>query len=1154
MKNALVGALLLAAGVAAGEERVNLFANPEFDDGVSGWGLDAGVVRQETMPMSGVWVVQAVGGLYHFMTGAPTEWAADEDYTLAIRARSLGSGSALRIVQMGVGADGKVHEGTYATMLTAVGPEFHEYWIPFRTSATLKPFNIAFYKVDSKEPDTGLQIDSIKMFKGTITPFEVRKIGRPGRQMPVAGTEIPPKPNRYGRLARPLTAFVAAEHLSKLRTAVDLFAGTGAVFDQVLLQGEKEDVYQTDSDPDEVIRRLREGKYDVYVMSDALRAKAGPQLEAMLTTNLMNGAKLYAKPVWLPDAPEREGLDDFPRTALMLADSLAALVELTGGADAGAAVETQTAERVYGGRRHVVVRGLDANGATVSWRHSSEPLAGPRLGAYEDEGAKLKLAIDGWEPGLVVRWRFADFSGRVLAQGAFDAAAANDFEVPLAKLYTNMGLVKLELLKSDAVLDRRTEATYARTNDLARVYDDYTPSMWPMSSEMIDTPEMFEQLADLGMRASQMPTAGINYWPLSLRSGLAVGSNSIGGPYFWLPGKLKTRTRVPNVNTAEARRGMDALARRHGRAFRKYGPVQAYIQDEAELQRYFAADEVDAHPENVAAYRVRMAEKYGTIEEYNRRHKTSHASFDEVGEALLADARATGNFSEFVEWRAFNVDRWCEAIRVMCDGARAECPDVRVSCLNTFGPHALSGNDYYKLLTKTGAGYSSEYMSMVYFGKNPKLTFDEVYRSFRPDMRVWGYTGYFYTTDRARILPWWTACHRYGGFTWFAATSWGYNLIDLPGYALTRDGADLAQSLRDSKMLDGLGKVLTCWEWAPRDVAILYSHASMVVSTCLGKEDGANQVLAGSPYSDHLHSRLGAQHLVESLLVQHDYVAPEQVEKGALGKYRLLLMPRVVAMSDAEVAAVKAFVRAGGKVVADALPGDYDELGVKRAANPFAPGEIEVTGANFAADDAAQRAAMLARFEQAKVRKVLSSPTVVDHLGREAMHYVSGAADVYCVIRMPDWAKDADEETFVFEKPGYVYDVRAGRSLGRGDRVTAKVPNADGVCFAVLPSRVEGIDVAAPADVVRGGDLVADFAVRTSEGAAAAETPAYVLHVEVVPPSGKVRFHFKRNLMTQGGRAHLVFPLAFNDEPGEWKLRVTEPLTGVTAERTLFVR
>ena len=161
-KNLIALAVVSAVAAAFGEGEVNLFRNPDFNEGVTGWGPAGGVVRQETMPMSGEWVLRATGNMYQFLSGTPTEWTRDTDYTLAIRARSLGSGSALRIVQMGRNEAGKVQEGTYATMLTPVGPEFHEYYIPFRAKAHLEPTYIAFYKVDSHEPDTGLDIDSIK--------------------------------------------------------------------------------------------------------------------------------------------------------------------------------------------------------------------------------------------------------------------------------------------------------------------------------------------------------------------------------------------------------------------------------------------------------------------------------------------------------------------------------------------------------------------------------------------------------------------------------------------------------------------------------------------------------------------------------------------------------------------------------------------------------------------------------------------------------------------------------------------------------------------------------------------------------------------------------------------------------------------------------
>ena len=81
-------------------------------------------------------------------------------------------------------------------------------------------------------------------------------------------------------------------------------------------------------------------------------------------------------------------------------------------------------------------------------------------------------------------------------------------------------------------------------------------------------------------------------------------------------------------------------------------------------------------------------------------------------------------------------------------------------------------------------------------------------------------------------------------------------------------------------------------------------------------------------------------------------------------------MPRINAMSDAEVAAVKAFLAKGGRVVADELPGGCDELGVKRAANPFEGlAGVAVTGKNFDDLDKAQRAATLKALEESVAKE-----------------------------------------------------------------------------------------------------------------------------------------------------------------------------------------
>ena len=100
------------------------------------------------------------------------------------------------------------------------------------------------------------------------------------------------------------------------------------------------------------------------------------------------------------------------------------------------------------------------------------------------------------------------------------------------------------------------------------------------------------------------------------------------------------------------------------------GVIYATICDEPGMIGMNDSSEVDEHPDNIAEYRVRMKAKYGTIAEFNRRMGTAYDSFDQVKPGRLAQARKSGKYGEFIEWRNFNVDRWCEAVKLSSDATR----------------------------------------------------------------------------------------------------------------------------------------------------------------------------------------------------------------------------------------------------------------------------------------------------------------------------------------------------------------------------------------------------------------------------------------------------------------------------------------------------
>ena len=1187
----IVCAGLALASFADDERGENLIKNSEFNEAIAKpWSMVPGVVRRETEALSGVWMLSALGKNYfiiNYMDDPDLKWEAGEQFTLVVDARSRGEGSNLAIIHRYDKPDGSIGEGTYRRL--ELTPDWHEYYVPVIATKGGKPRGFSFFKVDNGGHDTGVEIRSFKMYRGKISSLDFRRIARNGRAAVAKGTEIPVAANRYGRAAKPLKALVFVSRIENLREAMHLFAGTGADVQYACATSKGSDTFTTDDDPALILKRLKAGEYDLYAFGRGSRENVGAEVTAMIERNVKKGAATYdAKPVkdypnWsrafttMPkESVYRLGFEVFPYEEIHFAECADEMWRAAFG-DGGAGVRTVRREKAYAGELHVLEWTKDANGGTLGFRHTVEPLKGPVIGAFTDlgPGQAVAVALSNATVATELRWSFRDFSGRLFGSGTEKGPVAR-IAVPREKLYTSYGLLELTLVDGGKVVDRRNEAVIEPDNDRLRMIADYGTGIWPMkgSYTYVDAKDMFKQLLDAGFRYSFMPHA----WGTVYSTGMAATSGYvIGGEYFSGGPTAKDNIRSPIFNTPEARRRIREKALGWAKTNRRWGGMYGSFSDEAALGPNNM--EVDAHPENLKVYRTWMERKYGTIAEYNRRHRTNHASFADLGQTLLKDARAAKNAAEFIEWRTFNVDRWVEVIREVGDAIKEVDPKVLYSLDNSFGEMALSGNDYWKLLTQTGLDYSKEYACCTSFGRDPLLEFDALYRSWRPDMRIWGWTGYGFTSDRERALPWMTALHRHGGFHWFAATYYGINLLDLVTGAKTADTVECTKSLEDSRMLLGLGKTLTDWEWAKNDIAVYYSHDSNILSYFLGTETQMREMRGGTPYARFLSSRRGLMSLLESTFYQYEFVSQEQVEKGFLdggdwsvyrcGKvlrsqppFKVLFMTHILAMSDKEVAAVKAFLKRGGKVVCDELPGAYDELGVPRAAVPFTADEMLVTGKDFSDLDKAQRAWAVDFLGKAGATPAIKSPTVVRNLEREGMHYRNAGADLYGVVRKPFHSAvaekhDENADELVFAKSGHVYDVRAQKYLGVTDRVTTKVPYAEAQLFAVLPAKISGIGIAFPSEAVRGGTMEASFAIKQSNNLnnrTIEQWPAYVLHVDIVPPSGKSPFHFQRNLATKDGTAKLAFPLALNDETGVWKVRVTEPLTGVAAERKIVVK
>ena len=1209
--------------------KVNYFPNPEFDVPGRCWtAIPKGgqVVRMEESEFGGEWMWRTTGSTYRFLEGRPSRFEPDTDYTLMVKARACGGEGALQILTMKKLPDGRPAEGVYLGGHLELGKDFHVYYFPFHTD-TNRQTVVNFYRVGPAGDGKGVDIAAIKLFRGRVSPLEIRPYSRFHQKQGV-GPGIPMRPNPYGKRREKLRVLAFERSKQGVRVIQEIFAGLNVELDVLSTTAKDQDIYETDGDVAAILGRIEKGEYGLFIVGMASADEIGAEMAGKVLERVKGGAGLYmlrnprlghfadavgaaglaplgadhvlrrAYPCGMykvgrwdrpsPDNakvgkigngrllhtydgrirprmdPAEYGVTDFP-FADFVDPWVARTLYWTAGVDAdvSGAVRgkgaTLSADNL--GKRIVASRVADRDGFTLDWTAEIVDRTGPLLDVKTvvdsvkgDAPAVFEVAAKGGKGRSALRaeWRLYDCDGRVLEKGE----GFGRVEVPTRALYTNMGRFRVTLFDGADAVDRFVAGVYARDRDIARTTDDFTVSVWPMgeaaSPETIAAADV--ELKKMGVRASLLPIG--NTHANTLSSGLALGGGFLGDPRVFCCGMPQTGN-VRLGGELSTSNGLDRLARcarEEAAKSAKFGVTEAVVCDEPGFTMRYSTLEPCEHPENIAEYRRRMERKYGTVAEYNRRHRSSFSSFSEIGPVHLADARRSGDFAGFVEWRAFNTDRWCEAIRMLAENGKSIDPDLRLSLYNSFGQTALSGNDYWKLLTKAGLEFSNEYTSMVYMGRNAIYNFDEFYRSFRPDMRVWGFTGYRISTPQIMFTPWWFAAHRYGGFTWFAVWSWQWNLLDIPSCAWTRDAFDMKKSLDDSRVLHGLGKYTLEWDWAPRDVALYYSHESLVVSTLLGAETKSFEIGEKGPLHEYFYSRQGLQYLVESLLYQHDFVAPEQVEGGKLAKdgYRIVFMPRILALSDAEVAALKAFAARGGKIVADVAPGDYDELGVKRRANPFAKGEVEVLGKSFSDFDRAQHSRMLALLRGARATPALESAGIENLDGREAVHFTDGVSDMYMVLRMTARSQDDEEQTFTFPSKAHTYDVRAWRYLGDVDSAAARVPLSGASVFARFPFRPEALVLGRmPKSVTRGGDLVAAISLKADKPVPAGAR--FVYNVAVTRPDGSASFQFERNVRAPGGRAEFRFRVAHDDPRGKWKMTVTEPLTGLRAERRFSV-
>jgi Beta-galactosidase len=578
-----------------------------------------------------------------------------------------------------------------------------------------------------------------------------------------------------------------------------------------------------------------------------------------------------------------------------------------------------------------------------------------------------------------------------------------------------------------------------------------------------------------------------------------------------------------------------------------YRPLYYNLGDEAGVADLAAFWDFDFSEASLTAMRDWLKERYGSLTALNQEWAYVFARWEEVKPMTTREAmqRSDQNFAAWADFKEWMDVAFARAVESGTKAVHKADPNA-VAAIEGAQIPGWGGYDYSRLATSVDA------MELYDFGDNVEMV-----RSFNPGLIM-------LQTSVER-----GAVEEHGVWREALRGVSGFILWDENNEFASDDGtigerghwaAPVFAALRG-----GLGALLINSSRHTDPIGVLYSPASRRVQWLLDRratgEDWSERDASAEYQDDVIRAAThNAVRLIEHNGLQHRFISSEELRHGELrsGNYRILMLPHSIALSPIEAKEISDFVDRGGVVAADGEPGIFDEHG-RRAAEPLLSGV-------FAGP------ATLAETNFTFGKGKASYIAFQDQGGREGsrafsdMLEAAGVRPRFPLVRT-DGAPASDVETYIFENGGITvvgllrdfvpsgdptsreavvmtlphllnaYDVWTGRRLGNTDRLTVELDPVKPLVLALSERPLTAPSISGPSNTRLGGN--AEFQIRTDSAAA-----VDVVHLDVIDPAGNIVDHYSGNLLVPRGSVPKLLPLAFNDQPGVWSIRVRDLLGG----------
>lgn len=635
-------------------------------------------------------------------------------------------------------------------------------------------------------------------------------------------------------------------------------------------------------------------------------------------------------------------------------------------------------------------------------------------------------------------------------------------------------------------------------------------------------------------------------------------------PSFWDP---EWRTRIHDRIVDITRRNSP------------YQPFFYSLSDETGIASLGSAWDFDFSDQSIVPMRRWLRGQYGTLANLNQEWGTEFTDWDHVTPLSTNEAmqRKGDNFAPWADFKEWMDISYADALKLGVDAVHQIDPDALAGIVGAQKP-GWGGYDYSRLTRSVGVMEPYDIGGSVKLAHSLNSKIPLLSTSFASGdwekHRVW-----FELLQGERGIILWDESQRY----------------ILPDGSKGPAGKIAEQYYNELR--DGAGALIINSVAHDDGIAVHYSQPSMRTEWMRERRpDGAAWMSRDAAYerrnNQFLRLRESWGHAIEDQGLQYSFISYMQVEEGELLRhgYRVLVLPRSSSLSEKEAKNIREFAQSGGVVIADGMPGTFDEhsrrLGTSLLTDLFSGDHKQpLTITSYGAGKAIFVNAKTLDYLQDRVNgleastyKVIAElfkasgiqpeiPTTDEHgkpiVGINVHVFSNGVLRLLSLQSNPQQSVDElgppnfhsnkrfeISNTVQIHLPSrmYVYDVRKRKFLGSQQSLSVAVDPYEPTILSLTSTPPPHLEVSVPSEADTG--TVVPVALRLPKALSAIQ----VYHVDVLDPSGKRLLQYSGNVIAPGESALKLLPLAKNDPPGAWTIRVQDMLTGNVETRTLTVR